>query len=266
MITDIGYPTYVKSLREFSDPTRGEGVEIIYGGQELALRAVMSTFQQQGISVDLRHSGVTWELMVLYESRSQYDGSTEEPVEEWEVDQNIQEVDLFTTGKAWQAINAEKDTGETVEDVIANILAAVDERDQAERKSKEDLFGDETSRPDTWKLYHLRRAGVDSQPQAQPLVRQSRVVSYEYAQPFVIDPSPNAYVAATFYAAFSVPAIIQAKLPSQALLNTLDKPENTTWAWFQHAQTATTELRTRKVREVREWVLGAVSTILYDIT
>tara|TARA_R110000782_G_scaffold52263_4_gene112125 strand:+ start:6100 stop:6864 length:765 start_codon:yes stop_codon:yes gene_type:complete len=228
--------------RDVWDPVQGKSIELAYKGSNAEIISLGIAFEGLGY----RHSITTRtgfnELRVNIPLTSAVNGIAETPTEDWEIDSNIQEVEILTSAVVAASLS------EVENNALKAALDFYQTGDSANLTVEKPKFNTNAT---ALAVYNLKTKGYDSLPESRPVLRYSRNFSGSYGGSIQVNLARTIYTTASLISTFGVPASIQGDLPSNP--SGSETPPYTTWAWLQTRHSRLRGIRSDRYNEVREW-------------
>ena len=109
-------------------------------------------------------------------------------------------------------------------------------------------------------LYQLVMRDGDAYETTRQVLTRVRTISVAYSTQTVAQARPTIYPTSQLIAAFNIPAVVAARLPT----NPAETPSGAIWAWKQRRNTSRYEWSGR-VSEVMSWTFAAWSTLTHKV-
>ncbi len=228
------------------DPVNGYVVQEVWEGSKAAIYGLATAYEALGYKAHREHDGPAHMCYVTIGGLT--DGSPEVPVDDWEIDDDYVQEDLWSNPKVIAAAGTD--------DILASWRGEIEDALAAKKTvtktgfsgTKKELF------------VHMRRGAIAHEI-SRPVLIRNRSISPRYAQRAVIESISKVYATAALIRVEGIPNDIRAKLPADPA----DVPSYTVWGWKRRKNNSKIERRLNKALEEKSWVFSAWATTFYDV-
>jgi hypothetical protein len=246
------------------DPASGWKTVETWNGSKSQIAAIIQGFRNNGAATSVKNSGALWTLTVTWSLDYNQDTdkqpgappATEVPLDTWDVDVEWAEVDVRASPKVIAYLGGEYEVAVAFKQVDAAIKAGLSIGKYLESISISSIIP-------TIKLeviYRLRARGVTTLGERRPVLTRKRTYTSQYTTPLQINAVETVYTTSALITNFSVPNIIQQKLPVTPVVTQAEAA----WGWRIRKQSGTFTVARNKIEETMDFVFAQWSTLLYD--
>ena len=245
------------------DPATGWKTVETWNGSKSQIAAIIQSFRDNGAATSVKNSGALWTLTVTWSLDYNQDTNkqagappaAEETLDTWDVDVEWAQEDVRSNPKTIAALGGEFAVAVAFKLIDAAIKAGLSL--QAYLTSIGSTLVPSSTLE---KFYRLRARGVDTVEVKRPTISRKRTYTSAYTTPIQINAVETVYTTSALITNFSVPNIIQQKLPVTPVVTQAEAA----WGWRIRKQSGTFTVARNKIEETMDFVFAQWSTLLYD--
>jgi len=246
------------------DPATGWKTVETWNGSKSQIAAIIQSFRDNGAATSVKNSGALWTLTVTWSLDYNQDTNkqagappaAEETLDTWDVDVELADVDVRASPKVITFLGDEYKVAVAFKQVDAAIKAGLSIDKYLESISISSIIPIIKLEV----IYRLRSRGVTTLTEKRPILTRKRTYTSAYTTPIQINAVETVYTTSALITNFSVPNIIQQKLPVTPVVTQAEAA----WGWRIRKQSGTFTVARNKIEETMDFVFAQWSTLLYD--
>ena len=235
------------------DPRQGLVTIETWTGLEGAIRAKRDEFASYGWRSTIRHRGPLWMCRVIIPG-----DEGEQPTYLWSIITSWREVDIWRNPKIQSNFSS-------ADDIIASRLLIDKALKDTVHLTVDAIVAEYSLNEFGRNMYVLLKRGVEVYRERVVTLRRRMALPAQWTAPSVIHAVPRAYTWASLVATFAIPAIIANNIPGGANSPLPTAPADLDWAWIDDTDESDVTLAINKTEEVKDWIHGAVSYMMYEV-
>ena len=246
------------------DPASGWKTVETWNGSKAQIGAIIQSFRDNGAATSVKNSGALWTLTATWSLDYSKDTDkqagapplAEETLDTWDVDVEWAQVDVRSSPKLIAYLEGEYQVAVAFKQVDAAIKAGLSIEKYLESISKSSII----PLVKLEVIYRLRSRGVTTVEEKRPTLTRKRTYTSQYTAPIQINAVEVIYTPSALISLFSVPNIIQQKLPVTPAVTQAEAA----WGWKLRKQSGTFTVARNKIEETMDFVFAQWSTLIYD--
>lgn len=250
------------------DPASGWKTVETWNGSKTQIAAIIQSFIDNGAATSVKNSGALWTLTVTWSLDYSKDTDkqagapplAEETLDTWDVDVEWAQVDVRSSPKIITYLGGEYQVATTFKLVDSAIKAGLSIDGYYRNVVNTSTTIQPAVSPKEEAIYRLRSRGVTTIEEKRPTLTRKRTYTSQYTTPIQINAVEVIYTTSALISLFSVPNIIQQKLPVTPAVTQAEAA----WGWKLRKQSGTFTVARNKIEETMDFVFAQWSTLIYD--